>query len=243
MPKRTQLYRVNATTMNSLTGLNGEVIVNTTRKSLHVHDGAMPGGYEAARADLSNVSAATNAADGKMTAALVAAIEALQVAVTTDLLDRTALSGTAVDINVPSWARKVILQYVDWGFDAASSPIIQLKSGTLKTSGYSGYGFDTNAGVLNGAAAGFSIGWGNAAYVHTGQLELMLRRDDNSSDYQWSGVLQGYRYDGVSARYSIIGNYVLSGLTQAPIEQIRCTSASGTANFDSTGYVYARFEK
>ena len=41
---------------DSFTGATGEVTVNTTNKSLHVHDGTTAGGFEAARTDLSNHS-------------------------------------------------------------------------------------------------------------------------------------------------------------------------------------------
>lgn len=242
MAKRVQLFRGTASVVAATIIKAGELMANLTDKSLHLGDGATPGGTELARADLNNVADATSGNAGKMTAAQATTVAAVSGLQAPDLLNRTALSGTAVDIDVPRWARKVILDYTGLGHNATSSPIIQLKSGTLKTSGYSGFGFDTNLGPLNGAAAGFSIGWGNLAYVHTGRLTLSLRRDDDSADYQWAGVLQGYRYDGVSAYYSVIGNYVLSGLTQAAIEQIRLTTVGGTASFDGTGYVFARFE-
>lgn len=40
---------------NSFTGANGEVTVNTTNDSLHVHDGSTVGGFELARNDFDNV--------------------------------------------------------------------------------------------------------------------------------------------------------------------------------------------
>ena len=89
MPKRTQLYRVNATTMNTLIGLNGEAIVNTTRKSLHIHDGATPGGYETARADMSNVPDASASAPGRMSIAQVNLL-----AQTQSVVENAAIFGT-----------------------------------------------------------------------------------------------------------------------------------------------------
>ena len=77
MAKRTQLYRVAAATMASLIGRAGEVIVNTTRNSLHVHDGLTPNGTEVARADLTNVAGATASAAGKMTAAQAASLASI----------------------------------------------------------------------------------------------------------------------------------------------------------------------
>jgi hypothetical protein len=56
MTKQVQRRRGTATQHTSFTGAEGEISVNTTNKSAHVHDGVTAGGVEAARADLSNVS-------------------------------------------------------------------------------------------------------------------------------------------------------------------------------------------
>ena len=56
MTKQVQRRRGTATQHTSFTGAEGETSVNTTNKSVHVHDGATAGGVEAARADLVNVS-------------------------------------------------------------------------------------------------------------------------------------------------------------------------------------------
>jgi hypothetical protein len=56
MTKQVQRRRGTATQHTSFTGAEGEISVNTTNKSVHVHDGVTAGGVEAARADLSNVS-------------------------------------------------------------------------------------------------------------------------------------------------------------------------------------------
>jgi hypothetical protein len=63
MTKQVQRRRGTATQHTSFTGAEGETSVNTTNKSVHVHDGSTAGGIEAARADLVNVSdASLNAA-------------------------------------------------------------------------------------------------------------------------------------------------------------------------------------
>ena len=56
MTKQVQRRRGTATQHTSFTGAEGEISVNTTNKSVHVHDGTTAGGIEAARADLGNVS-------------------------------------------------------------------------------------------------------------------------------------------------------------------------------------------
>jgi hypothetical protein len=56
MTKQVQRRRGTAAQHTSFTGAEGEISVNTTNKSVHVHDGTTAGGIEAARADLGNVS-------------------------------------------------------------------------------------------------------------------------------------------------------------------------------------------
>ena len=72
MTKQVQRRRGTATQHTSFTGAEGEISVNTTNKSVHVHDGVTAGGVEAARADLSNVSDANlnNALSGNTLASL-----------------------------------------------------------------------------------------------------------------------------------------------------------------------------
>ena len=60
MTTRIQLRRGTKTQHNSFTGATGEVTVNTTDNSLHVHDGTTQGGFPAAKSDLANVSGAIN---------------------------------------------------------------------------------------------------------------------------------------------------------------------------------------
>ena len=56
MTKQVQRRRGTATQHTSFTGAEGEISVNTTNKSIHVHDGVTAGGIEGARADMTNVS-------------------------------------------------------------------------------------------------------------------------------------------------------------------------------------------
>ena len=55
MAKLLKLRRGTDTQHSTFTGAAGEVTVNTTNDSLHVHDGTTAGGTELAKADLSNV--------------------------------------------------------------------------------------------------------------------------------------------------------------------------------------------
>jgi hypothetical protein len=54
MATQVQRRRGTASEHNTFTGAAGEVTVNTTNDSVHVHDGATAGGFEAMRADANN---------------------------------------------------------------------------------------------------------------------------------------------------------------------------------------------
>jgi len=60
MATQIQFRKGTRTQHASFTGANAEVTVNTTDKTLHVHDGSTAGGIEAARKDLSNVVGVTS---------------------------------------------------------------------------------------------------------------------------------------------------------------------------------------
>ena len=55
MAKLLRLRRGTDTQHSSFTGAEGEVTVNTTNDSLHVHDGTTAGGREVMRADKNNM--------------------------------------------------------------------------------------------------------------------------------------------------------------------------------------------
>lgn len=87
MPKRVQRYRVTSTVMTSLLGRAGELIVNITNNSLHVHDGITPGGFELGRADVSNIQQATTGQNGVMTISQVVQLNAATANIATNVAD------------------------------------------------------------------------------------------------------------------------------------------------------------
>ena len=92
MTKQVQRRRGTATQHTSFTGAEGETSINTTNKSVHVHDGATAGGIEAARADLVNVS------DGSLNAALTGSTVSSLTITTADInggtIDNSVIGGT-----------------------------------------------------------------------------------------------------------------------------------------------------
>ena len=94
MSSELRLRRGTNTEHASFTGADSEATVNTTNKSIHVHDGTTAGGFELARADLNNVSNTTFAAkataagvgsggSGSLTSTITAITKASPAVVTT----------------------------------------------------------------------------------------------------------------------------------------------------------------
>lgn len=75
MGKRVQRLRHGAAQAATFVGLQGEITVDTDANAIHVHDGVTAGGTEGAKADASNIQAATNSQDGKATASQITQLE------------------------------------------------------------------------------------------------------------------------------------------------------------------------
>jgi len=67
MPTQVQFRRGTTTQNNNFTGAVGEITVDTTVDTLRVHDGTTAGGFEMAKADLSNTSAITGSSSTTLT--------------------------------------------------------------------------------------------------------------------------------------------------------------------------------
>jgi hypothetical protein len=92
MTKQVQRRRGTATQHTSFTGAEGETSVNTTNKSIHVHDGTTTGGFEAARIDLTNVTGATVA--GKVTGSTLSSLTITSADINGGTVDNVAIGNT-----------------------------------------------------------------------------------------------------------------------------------------------------
>jgi hypothetical protein len=86
MAKAVERRKGTATEHASFTGNDAELTVNTTNKSVHVHDGATAGGYELARIDLSNTSITASITELNYVDGVTSAIQ-------TQLNNKASLSG------------------------------------------------------------------------------------------------------------------------------------------------------
>lgn len=84
MAKRVQHIGHNSAAADQFTGLDREITLDTTNKTVRVHDGVNKGGFALALASLSNVADATTTAAGKMSAAQVSQLDAATAGVSTN---------------------------------------------------------------------------------------------------------------------------------------------------------------
>lgn len=91
-----QVRRGTAVQHASFTGAAGELTLNTTRNTLHVHNGSTAGGFETARADLTNVITGSNLAlgVGGYTGATLALTSNATVGGTLGVTGNTTIGGT-----------------------------------------------------------------------------------------------------------------------------------------------------
>lgn len=106
MSKQVKIRRGTSTQHASFTGVEGEITVNTTTDTIHVHDGATVGGRALARADGSNVSGTWNVVANNVSG--IVAIVNGGTGASTAAGARTALGlgslATASTINNDQWS-------------------------------------------------------------------------------------------------------------------------------------------
>lgn len=83
-------------------------------------------------------------------------------------------SGLSVDFTgIPSWAKRITVMFIELSTNGSSNPLIQIGSGSYKTSGYSGSQVLLTSGVaVANLSSGFPLGGGAAVAVRNGQIVL-----------------------------------------------------------------------
>ncbi len=122
MTKQVQRRRGTATQHTSFTGAEGELSVNTTNKSVHVHDNVTAGGFEAARADMDNVTSSS-------------------------ILTAAGITATTTELNYVDGVTSAIQTQLD-GKAGTASPTF---TGTLTTANLTATGTTTLAGASTSA--------------------------------------------------------------------------------------------
>jgi hypothetical protein len=151
MTKQVQRRRGTAAQHTSFTGAEGEISVNTTNKSVHVHDGTTAGGIEAARADLGNVS------DANLNAALSGNTLASLTITSADINGGT-IDGTVIGGSTPAAISGTTGSFSSSGFpvviNSTNNNLFKLAlQDTAATVGYIGASSSAAFAVGSSAAA------------------------------------------------------------------------------------------
>lgn len=143
--------------------------------------------------------------------------------------EQASTSGTAIDFTgIPSWAKKIIVQFVGVSTSGTSNVVIQIgDAGGVETSGYlstasalstvvSTANFTASFGVTDGVAA--------TSVIH-GRAVLTL---EDSAAFTWTYAANIARSDA-AATYVAAGSKSLS----AALDRVRITTAGGSDTFDA----------
>jgi hypothetical protein len=135
-------------------------------------------------------------------------------------------SGTSITFSsIPSWVKRVTVMFQGVSTSGTSNPIIQVGSGSVTTSGYTG---TSMRGAPSGTAyvansTGFNLDNSNgAASTLNGHLVLTLI---SGSTYICSGVVTG----GTNEGQIVAGSIALSGA----LDRVVLTAVNGTDTFDA----------
>jgi hypothetical protein len=134
-------------------------------------------------------------------------------------------SGTSVDFtSIPSWVKRITIMLNGLSTNGASVPLVQVGSGSVTTSGYTGASSVLVAGVTStNYTTGVALGFGAAASIIQGGVTLLLI---GSNTWTAFGVVS--RSD-IAATATTGSNVTLSGA----LDRVRITTVNGTDTFDA----------
>ncbi len=134
-------------------------------------------------------------------------------------------SGTSINFtSIPSWVKRITVMLSGVSTNGTSIPLIQIGSGSVTTTGYSGSTWTANTSNSSSTAGLLLGGTSGATYSYNGLAILTLL---NSSTNAW--VLSTFG-GGVNLG-SFVGasNNTLSGA----LDRVRITTVNGTDTFDA----------
>ena len=100
--KRVQFIRYTTPAMSLIVGRDGEIMVNLSTRAAVVHDGVTEGGFEQARADMSNVPDATSSDAGRMSTAHVVSLATVIAGLAAEITNRTNADASKTDKVIPA---------------------------------------------------------------------------------------------------------------------------------------------
>ena len=145
---------------------------------------------------------------------------------------KATTAGTVVDFSpvdgtgIPSWAKRVTVQFYAVSTSGASPLMVQLGAGAVQTSGYaSSITTPSQAAATGGATAntGLVFGGQTATNVMTGHIVITLL-----SGFNYVASTYG-AFEGLNITWQGGGRTTLSGT----LDRIRLTTVNGTDTFDA----------
>lgn len=138
-------------------------------------------------------------------------------------------SGTSIDFTgIPAWAKRVTIMFKGVSTNGTSTPLVQIGSGSVSTTGYSStgwIGYNTNASAVTSSTAGFVFYNTLAAALLSGTVVLTL-----VSANTW--VCNACIGNQTSFVYAFSTTGVSPALSGA-LDRVRITTANGTDAFDA----------
>lgn len=172
MSSELRVRRGTDTQHNSFTGADSEITVNSTNKSVHVHDGTTAGGFEMARADLNNVSdadfsskataAGVGGGGGASVATITGATQADPVVITTSA-SHGFVDGSKIQIT--DVVGMTDLNGNNYFVDVLTSTTFSLYSDVSLSTSVDGSGFSAYSSAGEAAAAESSGAPIDASYI------------------------------------------------------------------------------
>jgi hypothetical protein len=164
---------------------------------------------------------------GALSVTGISTLGAMGSSVITSGTAQASTSGTSIDFtSIPSWVKRITMMLNGVSTNGTSVPMVQLGSGSITASGYTGT--VTTIGTGSGTAAAVSIGnylvaaW-TAASVLNGSITIELL---GSNIYVIKGVLA---FTNSAANAISVSNVTLGGA----LDRVRITAFNGTDTFDA----------
>lgn len=133
-------------------------------------------------------------------------------------------SGTSVDFtSIPSWVKRITVMYSGVSTNGTSNYLVQIGSGSITTSGYTGQA-NSGAGISQNSAGFIVCNNIGSASNHNGAVTILLF---GSNTYIETGLV-GSTTNSASMATSE-GAVTLGGV----LDQIRITTVNGTDTFDA----------
>lgn len=137
-------------------------------------------------------------------------------------------SGTSIDFtSLPAWVKRITVAWNGVSTSGTSTPLVQIGSGSVTTSGYLGVG--TTSSTASTAGTNFTTGFGIQSALAANVIHgIMLINLVDSATYKYTASFSG----GVSNTVNNLisgGSVTLGGL----LDRVRITTVNGTDTFDA----------